>query len=223
MRRDTLLAAALAALCLAGGGRADVILTVESITLAEGTAGTVDVSIRSTTGADLLEAFGLEFRITTASGGELRFLNPQTGGHLSDGNYLFFNNSTSALAPPGSNVSTTTYADDTYIGGDTTLAGMVTVPVSDRLLARLELTPAAGAAAPQAGDTFLISLVSGPNTFFIADLSDPVEVPFTVTPGAVVITAVPEPWTLWLAGLGGVGVLIARRLRVLPSTGCAIW
>jgi hypothetical protein len=194
--------------------RADFIITVGNLTLAEGGAGSLDVNIRSTTGADLLDIFGAEFRITAASGRRLEFVNPPPDTQLNGPGYVFAGDSVAATNPPAGIIGTTSTTRDTYTGGDGTLSGTgVTVSTTDELLVRLAVT-AATSAQPLAGDTFLISLVSGPSTFF-QDPS-PLPIPFTRTPGMVTITptAVPGPSGLVLSSIG-LAILSALRHRRL--------
>jgi hypothetical protein len=208
--------------------RADLIIGVGSTTLSPGGTGSVDVTIGSTTGADILDIFGVEYRISTLGATQVRFVSPQSGGYLTDANYIFFGDSTSALAPPGSAISTVTYTSDTYVGGDGTvsMAG-VTVPLvpTSKLLTRLELTAATGAFTPSDGDVFTIDLIPVPNTFFFDPGFNPVL--FTATPGAVTIlgpgSAVPEPSTLVMSVLGvmSIGVFRVAKRRKHRVTACA--
>jgi hypothetical protein len=215
----------LAGACLlAGTTSADAALqiTVGDLELLPGQTGFVDVMIRSDTGADLLNIFGLEFQITTSGSTRLEFVwvpSPHVPGerdatdpHLNTPPYLLNLDSLAEWFPPAGRISTTTTTNDTYIGGDGTI-GMSGVPVlmADTLLTTLEVT-AATAAPPVIGDTFTISLVPDFSTFFW----DPDFLPigFSSTSGTVTIVPEPSTFSIFLA-LGAVGTIasIIRRRR----------
>ncbi|HUT88818.1 MAG TPA: hypothetical protein VMY37_04940 [Thermoguttaceae bacterium] len=71
---------------LAGTPNADAALqiTVGDLELLPGQTGFVDVMIRSDTGADLLDIFGVEFRITTGGATRLEFVDPPPDPQLTD-------------------------------------------------------------------------------------------------------------------------------------------
>lgn len=176
-------------LALTSQGHAAIQITVGDLELYPGENGFVDVMIRSDTGTDLLDMFGLEFRITTGGSTRLEFVGPPSDPQLTDPGYVLFADSLAELAPPAGNVSTVSQLNDTYIGGDGTLFGTgVAVPTTDTLLASLEVTAATGN-APQVGDTFTVSLEPGLCTFFW----DPfwMDIDFSSTSGSV--SVIPEP------------------------------
>jgi hypothetical protein len=214
MKRYASILAGIVLVGLVSPVKADLIVSVADITLAPGGNGFVDVRIRSTAN-DTLDTFGVEFRITTFFGiNRLEFVGPPSDTQLGDLDYIFAGDSAAAMiGPPAGLISTMFMPNDTYVGGDGTFSGLgVTVPATDRLLVRLELT-AATALAPKAGDIFTISLVSSPNTFFRD--SGFSEIDFVSSPGTVTIAGaaaiVPEPSSLTLLAMGGFSFLIGRR------------
>jgi hypothetical protein len=193
---------------------------VGNLNLAVGQTGTVDVTIRST-GSDVLDMFGGEFRIATMGGTQLEFVNPPTDTQLSDPGYLFNGDSAAAsVSPPSGNVLTNSTNNDTYIGGDGTLSGNgVTVPGSSTLLLHLLVT-ANTISPPQVGDTFQINLTSGAFTFFSGPGPNFDNIPASFSPGTVTITgaAVPEPASLLIWSLGGLATLSTLRGRRATPT-----
>jgi hypothetical protein len=200
-----------AAFFVNSAANADLVISIGSSTIAPGGTGFVDVFIRSTTGADLLNGFGAEFAISTLGGTSLWFANPQSDAQVSSPNYIFAGDSAAATSStPVATIGPAT----TYNGVDATNSGNnVVVPSTNRLLARLDLTTLTSS-PPAIGDTFTISLLNTLNTgFFNSPGPDPV--PYTFTSGTVIVAAsgVPEPSSLILAAsaLGAAGFLRRRR------------
>ncbi|HUT94315.1 MAG TPA: hypothetical protein VMY37_32950 [Thermoguttaceae bacterium] len=213
-----------AALCLAAlAPTADAALHVDvgDLALVPGETGYLDVTISSDSG-DLLDIFGVEFRISTSGTTRLEFVDPPPDPQLADPAYIFFGDSLAEFFPPAGAVSTTSTANDTYIGGDGTILMLGhAVPSSPgAILAQLQVTSATGA-PPLVGDTFAISVEStfspisanGSTTFFL----DPVfsELTYESDPGTV--TMVPEPGMAVvfavLGALGAVGLAVGRYRR----------
>ena len=199
-------------LSLPAHGESILSISIGNLDLLPGGSGYVDVMIRSDTGTDSLDMFGVEFRITSGST-MLEFVDPAPDPQLTDTSYLFDGDSAAGTVPPAGSISSVVNTNDTYIGGDGTLSGSgVTVPTTDTLLARLQVT-AATSAPPVVGDTFTISLISGGNTFFY----DPSfgDITFDSTPGTVTIT--PEPgeavMLLGLALMLGIAAIFRKRTR----------
>jgi hypothetical protein len=185
-------------------------VSIDSKTIATGSSGYVDVTIRSDS-ADALAQFGFEFRISTLTPTQLDFVSPQSDAQLTDGAYMFAGDSLAADAGISvGSVTTVVVPNDTYLGGDATLSGLeVPVPALPALLVRLELTTLTSL-APTIGDQFLVELVRGPNTFFQdSEFSD---LPFSSTSGTVTIGAIPEPSSLALQA-GALLLLMAIASR----------
>ncbi len=179
-------------------------INVGSTTIAPDGSGTVDVTITSTTGADLLDLFGAEFAISTGGTSSLLFLADPTDPQLSNTRYLFYGNSVSASQGEAGYVAS---PYTTYIGGDGTLTGAgVTVPLAsaspstDKLLVTLDIMANPGN-LPQHGDTFTISLVQPSlNTFFWNPSQ--ADIAFTTTAGTVTVLN-PAPVDVTWTGAGG--------------------
>lgn len=194
--------------------RAALIVTVGNLNLREGGSGFVDVMISSSDGSDLLDLFAIDLLISPGPGvtSQLKFFDLGGGipsdTHLTDSDYLF---SGDGLGFGGLLLSSTLYS-----GGDGTSSGSgVSVPTTDTLLVRLEVT-AATSSPPVVGDTFTIGVD-------FAEFSDPSfeEILFTSFPGTVTITSssavIPEPasmaiWAILLA-VSMIGMGRCRRTR----------
>jgi hypothetical protein len=192
---------------------AALIVTVANTTMSvSDPTATVDVFIRADTDSHMLDNLGLEFVITPGSPRQIQFAVVQTfPGLTSDANYIF-----SAGGSPFGAISTNGFPNDTFIGGDATNPpAAVNVPLTDALLTRLQIVPAAGALAPIEGDVFTISLIPSANTvFFDADFN---EIPFQSIAGTVTIgpavSEIPEPSSLAIM-LGMAGTLwVGKRFR----------
>jgi hypothetical protein len=194
IRQQLLLTTLIALLAVGAQARAELIVVGGSLEIPPNGRGFLDFTIRSDTGMDLLDVFGVQFLITATDTRRLEFVDPPTDPQLGDPGYILFGDSASAAFPPASVVSPPG-APITYIGGDGTLSKLgVSVPTSDRLLVSLEVT-AATLNPPAVGDVFTIGLIDfGGNTFF----EDPSFTPilFARIPGTV--TIIPEPPTLLL-------------------------
>ena len=191
--------------------RADFIVTVGDLSLAERGTGFVDVMIRSDSVlGDPLNFASFQFEISTVGATRLEFVDPQLDSQLGDSDYVFFGDSFNEnFSLPVGSVSTNLVPNDTFTGGDNTLSGSDVVVTTDRLLARLYVT-AATTLSPGMGETFTIHVVSGPMTSFESTGG---VVAYTSIDGTVNIV-VPEPSTfcLW-AGAAAVGMLKLWRRR----------
>jgi hypothetical protein len=212
--------------------RADFLASIGSTSIPQGQTGSVDVLLSSTANAsspDLLNNLAFTLQITGVN--ELQFSSVQNFSYLASSQYVFFGDSADQkTGSPGGSVTTTAYANDTFVGNDSTFSGN---PVSlssasgPVLLARLRLD----ASITNAGDAYTISLIpstgngsmsGSTSTFFdVINSSSGGEtsaVPFASTSGTVTIAAapVPEPDAI-VSGLTGVmlvaGFLVIRRLR----------
>ena len=108
---------------IASSAQATLIVKVNDAIITAGSTGFVDVTIESDSlvFGDLLQQFGIEFRITTGGATRLEFFNPQPDPQLTDPTYVFFGDSTDVNFPlPFGAVSTTVVPNDTFIGGDAT-------------------------------------------------------------------------------------------------------
>jgi hypothetical protein len=201
---------------------AGVVITVQNAQLSPMGNGIVDVLIRGDAN-ETLSNFGFAFRIDPLGGAttQLRFASLQNDLQLGDANYVFAAGSLkrdgdpalSITPEPVGTVFTDILPNDSFIGTDsyTLIApSSITLTNSDRLLARLELTPGPGLLAPVVGDQFSISLVDGPLTSFLDEsLAD---LPYSFTAGIVRVTAVPEPST-FLTAIFGIAFGLRLRLR----------
>lgn len=210
------IAIALSALTTSTAARGDLILSAEPLVLTAdgpGSTGRITINIASDTGTDVLDSFGVEFRLTTSNGRYISFVNPPTDTQLGDASYIFNGDSVAEIdGPPSGIVSTVTNPGDTYIGGDGTLSGQgVTVPlanpVSPKLLLQLDVTALTGS-PPQAGDIFYLTLVTGPFTFFDGPIPEAGGLPpslavrFNDVPIRIVPSTVPEPSSITAACVG---------------------
>jgi len=180
---------------------AALIITVGDLKIDPGKTGSVDVTIRSTTGTDLLDIFGAVLQI---NGPGLTFVNPPGDTQLADLNYIFNGDSLGL----GGVILSNANPDDTYFGGDGTvsMAGVL-VPTTDSLLLRLDVM---ASASTKPGDTFTISLQTGdPDTFFVDPNFAPID--FSTTAGTVTIT--PEPTSIFVLGMTMSGLAVVWRKR----------
>ena len=225
MRRGSIVLAAvltLGMLSLSSFVRADLVISVDSLTLAPGGTGTLDVNINSTNPlGDNLDTFGFEFQITTSRPTVLEFVSTQPNPY-SNSSYVFFNNSLNQGPPVFAlgTVSSVGAQSNTYIGGDGTVTGSADIGSPNQLLLQLSVTAATGALSPVPGNTFTISLIPGANTSFSDNGTG---IPFTSTAGTVTISpaSVPEPEPLVLLGftvlIGTSYGLVTRRGDYAPA------
>jgi PEP-CTERM motif len=194
--------------------RADLSVTLESVILASGGTGTMDISVTSN-GGDTLSSFGLELQIAPTPGttSVLQFTTTQTDPY-GNSNYVFSGESSNSDLgiPFWSNPTLTPpYNALTITGGDMDdlTQGYVSIGASpdgpNTYLATVQFQAAPGATV---GDGFLVSLVNDPNfTYFDDQYGNPyLSTNVSVSGGMVTIAAaVPEPSSLMmtLAGLGG--------------------
>ncbi len=218
----------------ASAARADLVVTIDSTTVAAGGTGVLDVYISSTASRfhpDRINdyAFTLQIRATTA--GELMFSSSQSFGYLNNSNYVFYNNSADYEA--GSPyyggtafTSMTGYTNDSFLGFDNT-NNLHPVSLSSSsgevLLAQISLSALPGYTSP--GETFTVSLVphsshhhhESSSTYFNVvnhDFEQISAVPFTSHSGTVTIgpASVPEPTSI-VYGLSAVAILACYRAR----------
>jgi len=208
----------------AGTARADIIVTIDSQSIMEGTIGsTLDVWIRSSQSITLSDV-AFEFRIVplgdTAT--QLRFVNLQNDLQLNDASYLFVADSLKrdgdplfGLLPDAVGVvSTNQFEQDTFIGSDSAtpsvLPGSVTLGTTNLLLARLEFVAGPNLLAPVAGDSFRVELLASAFTSFV-NPDDALPVSFASSGGTIHIAAVPEPSGIALVTLFFGGMFLRRR------------
>jgi hypothetical protein len=231
-RRSQIWCLAVLLLICAVPARADFVVSIGNVTILQGGTGTLDVFLTSTASSsspDSLNNYAFTLQITGPH--ELQFASTQSFSYLSNSQYVFSGDSTNQMtSSPGGTVTTTVYTNDTFIGNDSTNSGNpVSLSSSNTpvLLAALTLS----AAITAVGDSYTIGLVpssgsgsisQNPNNFFDnfdfntgAELS---AVPFTSTPGTVIISAasIPEPSSIvsgLTAMLIGAGVHADRRPR----------
>jgi len=197
---------------------ADVEIRVDSVSLDVSTGFVdLDVFLINQTGAAVnFGSFNLNLEITPLSPRAIQFdsaTQPDMFASPLYETYIFYNDSDGAAqdAPysPWS-VFSVNGTDDQYLFTDSTLTGSPGVSVPDgesRLLARVRIV----VGTAQAGDSFTVAVVGGEIGTLLSD-PDFVAVPFTITNGTV--TAVPEPGTIALAGIGAMFmVVVARRRR----------
>jgi hypothetical protein len=212
--------------------RAGFVISIGNTSVPHGGTGSVDVLLSSTASAaspDQLNNLAFQLQITGPN--ELQFSPTQSFSYLNSSQYVFSGDSTDQeTSSPGGSVTTTTYANDTFAGSDSTFSNnpvSLSAASGSLLLARLSLDTA----ITNVGDSYTISLIppsgngsmsSSTSTFFdVFDFSTGAEtsaIPFTSTPGTVTISAltVPEPGSI-VSGLTGLalvaGFLGAYRLR----------
>jgi hypothetical protein len=216
---------------LPGSAAAALIVTVSDAQVNVGQSTFVDIFVRSETGEELLDQFRLVVRITPASPAYLQFTDPPLDPQVdvSDpayAEYIFFGDSAAAtIGPPSGQIrSSVTGTNDVYLGGDGTLsAAGVFVPLTDTLLARIQVE--ASASTPP-GSLFTVSVeeeivLIDPDTLepviertvFLGptpEEGDPEEYPYIALPGTV--AAVPEPASFVVFG-GLLGLCVAARAR----------
>ncbi len=194
---------ALMLLWVTDGAIADIIVTVQSGTIAEGGTGYVDVYARST-GADsfYLTSYHLKIEEETAgtTAGSLIFRedinqSPTQQTITSPVPYVFQGDTDSAFW----GATRLDPAVDEIVGGDVTRSLTdVLLTGSDLLLARLYLQHAVATPGAAVGDRWVIRLMQGGNTYFqynsvgfsTIDLSS-----YSTVGTFTVVSAVPEPAT----------------------------
>ncbi|MFI5453931.1 MAG: hypothetical protein ACHRXM_00610 [Isosphaerales bacterium] len=217
--------------------RADFVISIGSPTIPQGGTGTLDVLLTSTAGSlspDLLNNYAFTLQITGPN--ELMFSTSQSFAYLTNSQYVFFGDSIDQMnTGSGGTVSTslTGYANDTFVGNDSTASGNPVSLTSANtatpvLLAALTLD----ATITSPGDSYSISLgpssgdgsmnTSSKTVFDVVDFAntglETSSVPFTSTSGTVMIgpASVPEPASL-VSGLIGMitlaGFCGVRRLH----------
>lgn len=194
---------ALILLCVTDRAYADIIVTVQSGTIAEGGAGYVDVYARSTgTDSFYLTSYHLKIEEETAgtTAGSLIFREdvsqfPDQQTITSPVPYVFQGDTDAAYW----GATRLDPAVDEIVGGDATLSGgVMALPTSDRLLARLYLQHAVATPGAAVGDRWVIRLMQGGNSFFQYSSSgfSNIDLSSYSTVGTfTVVSAVPEPAT----------------------------
>ena len=214
---------------LAATAQADIFVDVSNLNVPVGSTNALLPIYISSNAADEIGSTSFQFQITRGAGTNtfLAFnsaVDPSNATFNSASPpYVFAGNSFDQSFPLSllSNPTTTSYPNDTALGGDFTNSGNVTlssVP-NGALLALLPLTTATGA-PPAVGDTFQVSLVptsdstgtANPQTGFAFQGDGQSFYPFNSTIGTITIVsaAVPEPAS-WLLGLSALAALAACR------------
>lgn len=206
-------------LCVTDRALADIIVTVQSGTIAEGGTGYVDVYARSPSmDSFYLTSYHLkiEEETTGTTAGSLIFREdinqfPDQQTITSPVPYVFQGDTDSAFW----GATRLDPAENEIVGGDATLSGAVmALPTSDRLLARLYLQHAVATPGDAVGDRWVIRLMQGGNTYFQYSSSGfaTIDPDSYLTVGTfTVVSAVPEP-TVGLTCAVVIAVL-ARRFR----------
>jgi len=177
-----------------------VTLTPSATLINVGQNAFIDVSITSDDLTDSLDGFFANLSITGGSG--LAFVDPQSESFLADSSYVFFGRSgnviQSSLATVVNSPTSIGFSDFSDDGAN---APSPRTLDSTFLLARIDFT---GVSAGTFGIEF------GTASSFTRDgLS---QISFT-GPSSITVTAVPEPSSLVLAGIAGVGAVMAKRRR----------
>jgi hypothetical protein len=212
----SLVAACLATL-LAPLAHAGLIIEVQDTILDAGTSGTVDVLISGDSDVILqnLDAGEHEFLISGGSGALLfdPIQNVSEGSFditIADPNYVFFGDNLGLfqnIIPAGVSV---THSDLTFsaIGVD--------LDTTQKLLVRLDVTHLGPTTV---NEQYQVSIVGGlffeefdPALGNFPEITDITSIPGTVTINAT-NSAVPEPASLAIFGIGALGLLVARRRR----------
>lgn len=199
--------------------RGDFIIIVPDYFFQAGVSSTayIPVYIRwSGAGPATLANTSFEFRLTSTGPTQLSFMNspaPVSDPTFSNANYVFFGDSFDVAFSQVLGTAHTSgggYSNDTFIGGDSTNSGVdVTLTTADRLLAMLPVTTSTGL-PPAEGDLFTLSLVPASAPGFSGHTgfgdSSPNFWPYSSFSGRV--SVVPEPATLAVSLVGGLGLLV---------------
>lgn len=227
------------ALCFVSAVRADLVISVGSISLASGSSGYVPVYISSTTpigsGGDSIASTGFKFQITNSNGdfpgAQLQFAaNPPLPGSdptYTDNHYIFYGNSgnqNSNSAMFGTPLDSLPQKNGIISGGDSTadFGNVVLSTTSPQtLLTYIPVTAApVSSSAPSAGDTYSINLVNDPSIvqFFDAvgnqltvDFGDSTGGTVTITPAVAAPLPRPVIAAVLLLGLAAVALRFQRR------------
>lgn len=196
--------------------RADLIVNLQNIHIAAGETGYVDVFVESTNAGNL-DAFQYKFEIVDAASnvGDLRFTSPQLSTELSESNYVHAGDSGGFIS-----VSQNTPAFDEILGGDFTDSFSGTNLTVARLLVRLDvehILPQGTPLEAADGDSFIIRLVEDSDTFFLSNNFDNIAIESS-DGGEVLVVAVPEPTSLLVMILAGVGCMTVRRKSLWSLT-----
>jgi len=189
--------------------RADIVLTVvpSSASFVEGDSGFIDVMISSNS-SDALDGYLFNLNITGGSGA---VFGAQSEAFLTNSNYVFFGRSANvanslAASLIGGGGSVVTVGDNSYDFAIPTLGDPLPFNLpgigSPSLLARLQFNAVSAGSFTVGIDPS--SSFSGPPPTFDAFT-------FSSTSANFSITAVPEPSSMALVGLIGVGVYLYRR------------
>jgi len=204
-------------------GRAELLMSFQNTTVTSGGQGSVDVFVRSTTGADLAQLFNSTFRITQVGQGSPGFLTfrPTDQQLKSEQSsitppYIFLDDT-----DPGNLNAVTQPNGDQLSSFDFTASGNnFTIGTSNQLLARLELQHIGAALTGQ----FQISLVQDSGlTFFtykdqaLDDISTPIDASSYSSFGTITITAVPEPSCILMILPVSLMWVMVRRKKILST------
>ncbi len=216
------------ALAFASSARAGFIVSVNDTSIAAGSTGSIDVSIKSEDGTPItLDNFSLEVLVTAQSIGNPAAqlsIGPITDALYSNSSYVFYGNSLyeSWNVLPGT-TGNTNWSNDTYFGGDATLTGLgEPVGSTSMLLAQLDLTTVLGGNSPSAGDVFTVSIQDTGFTAFADSDFNPIG--FRSESGHVHIVDTPNPVPApvgLIVALTAFGTLGLRRMLSKRYISCA--
>lgn len=185
--------------------QAGLIISIQNAQFTEGSNGSIDVLISSSTPIELT-SYSFEFLIEQvgATTSELRFADPQSDSQLLSSNYVFAAGSYKRDGDPSNgippdaigSVGTKNFINDSFIGLDfATSTAYPMIGSQPSLLATLDFVSGPGVLGTKAGDEFRIRLVSGPFTDFTDENFSSID--YSSTDGKVqIISAVPEPSSL---------------------------
>lgn len=205
---------------IGGRAQATIVLTVQpsSASYMVGDVGFIDVMVHSTS-SDALDSFAAQVSIAGGLGAQFASPGMAPEAYLSDLDYVFFQRSANfelgvpAIASTSLDGLSTSFADFTFDTGSAPPGDPLPVTLPDSttplLLARLQFT------AVGAGN-FTVDVDPSPTSSFFDGAAT--EFDFTSTPGAFSITAVPEPSSIALVGLVGVGGYFYRRRSAKRTT-----
>ena len=216
MKNYRLLLCGLIATMLAPASWGTLSVDILDTNIAVGNTGFVDVMI-SGDPADIVQSHQIELSITPVGGAtsSLQFRDPQTSDFRALANFLYSGDSTT-----GPGISGQVLGNSNYFDFDAGLTTGVAPGTGGRLLARVNLQHAfAGSPSLAIGNQFTVNAVFGGlngTEFFDDTFANFGVTSADVSAGTVTVTsAIPEPGSMMLFGLGATAVFV-RRIRKRP-------